>query len=245
MNKLNEYIDNMFAGLPDNDDVRAAKQTITENMTDKFEELLSEGKNEAEAFGTTISEFGSIKELGREMGWDFWEAKTAENTSAQTGSPGSTGSGAAGGSGASSEQTPGEKATEAAKEAAVIFTDAAKETGATFSEWWSMPHTRSKRRIILTLVIRFFVIFFVIGLLGELLSRESGLLVVFSALAAVALTFYSRSPMRLETKGDTATPTAQNSASAASENGTSTSGVSNTNDGKADTTTGEHSSSKG
>lgn len=71
MSKLSAYIDNMFIGLPETDEVLEAKRIIQENMTEKYEDLLAQGKNEAEAFGTVAGEFGSMEELCDEMGWDF------------------------------------------------------------------------------------------------------------------------------------------------------------------------------
>lgn len=67
-NKIRDFVEAMFAGLPKSCEVVEAKPGIIETMQDKYEALLSGGKNEHEEFGTVISEFGSIDELRREFG---------------------------------------------------------------------------------------------------------------------------------------------------------------------------------
>ena len=47
-----------------------ARLQITENMEEKYEQLIAEGKNENEALGIVISEFGSIEEIKKELGID-------------------------------------------------------------------------------------------------------------------------------------------------------------------------------
>ena len=68
MDTIKEYIDNLFLGLPDTDEVRRAKAELLEMMEDKYEELLSEGKSEEEAVGVVISEFGNLEEIAEELG---------------------------------------------------------------------------------------------------------------------------------------------------------------------------------
>ena len=68
MDAIKEYIDNLFLGLPDTDEVRRAKAELLEMMEDKYEELLSEGKSEEEAVGVIISEFGNLEEIAEELG---------------------------------------------------------------------------------------------------------------------------------------------------------------------------------
>jgi len=75
MSKLSAYIDNMFIGLPDTEEVESARQMIQENMTERYQALIAEGKSEAEAFGNAVGEFGSIEELADEMGWQFLKNK--------------------------------------------------------------------------------------------------------------------------------------------------------------------------
>lgn len=61
------YLDSMFAKLPDTEEVKKAKSEMASMMEDKYVELKAEGKSENEAIGTVISEFGSIDELAGEL----------------------------------------------------------------------------------------------------------------------------------------------------------------------------------
>ena len=63
MNKIAQFVDNMFAALPNTDEMQTAKAKITEMMEDKFDALIAEGKNENEALGILVSEFGNVSEL--------------------------------------------------------------------------------------------------------------------------------------------------------------------------------------
>lgn len=68
--KIKEFVEAMFAGLPKTQVVVEAKLGIIENMQEKFMELRCEGKSENEAFGTVVAQFGSMDELRRELGVD-------------------------------------------------------------------------------------------------------------------------------------------------------------------------------
>ena len=68
MDIIMNYIDSMFAGIPVTDETSRLREDITANMTDKYDELVKEGKSGNEAIGTVISEFGSIDEVLSEMG---------------------------------------------------------------------------------------------------------------------------------------------------------------------------------
>jgi len=68
MNQIRNYIDAMFSGLPKTREVVEMKLTILENMEEKFQELLNEGKNENEAVGIVLADFGSMEELKEELG---------------------------------------------------------------------------------------------------------------------------------------------------------------------------------
>ncbi len=67
MNQIKVFVDNMFATVPQTPEVITAKANITEMMVDKYEAFIAEGKNENEAFGIVVSEFGSIDEILAEM----------------------------------------------------------------------------------------------------------------------------------------------------------------------------------
>ena len=64
------YLERMFAELPDTQEVRRIKDGMAEMMEEKYAELLAEGKSENEAIGTVIAEFGSIEELAGEFDID-------------------------------------------------------------------------------------------------------------------------------------------------------------------------------
>ncbi len=68
METINMYLENMFLNLPDNEEVRRAKEELHSMMEDKYTELKSEGKTENEAVGIVISEFGNLEELAEELG---------------------------------------------------------------------------------------------------------------------------------------------------------------------------------
>ena len=68
MEKIQLFVDNMFLSLPDTPEVRQAKAHILEGMADRYEALLAQGKNQDEAFGAVIGEFGSVEELRQELG---------------------------------------------------------------------------------------------------------------------------------------------------------------------------------
>lgn len=68
MEKICNFVENMFLGLPDTQSVRDAKAHLIEGMTDRYEALLSQGKEPDAAFGMAVAEFGSMEELRRELG---------------------------------------------------------------------------------------------------------------------------------------------------------------------------------
>ncbi|MCR4692175.1 MAG: permease prefix domain 1-containing protein [Lachnospiraceae bacterium] len=68
MDIIRNYLENMFANLPNSAEVRRAKKELGQMMEDKYNELVAEGKSENEAVGTVISEFGNLDELAEELG---------------------------------------------------------------------------------------------------------------------------------------------------------------------------------
>lgn len=68
MNTIRNYLDNMFLGLPQTEDVIRAKKELLAMMEDKYYELKDSGKTENEAIGIVISEFGNLDELGDTLG---------------------------------------------------------------------------------------------------------------------------------------------------------------------------------
>ncbi len=68
METIRNYLENMFANLPNSPQVLRAKDELWQMMEDKYNELISEGKSENEAVGTVISEFGNLDEIAAELG---------------------------------------------------------------------------------------------------------------------------------------------------------------------------------
>lgn len=71
METIKNYLETMFQGLPQTNEIEHLKEELLVNMEDKYQELKNEGKSENEAIGKVISEFGNIDELLKEMG--IWE----------------------------------------------------------------------------------------------------------------------------------------------------------------------------
>lgn len=68
METIKNYLETMFANLPNTAEVLRAKSELYSMMEDKYTELISEGKHENEAVGIIISEFGNLEELGDVLG---------------------------------------------------------------------------------------------------------------------------------------------------------------------------------
>ncbi len=68
MNTIINYLDNMFLGLPNTEEVIRAKKELLAMMEDKYNELKDSGKTENEAIGIVISEFGNLDELAETLG---------------------------------------------------------------------------------------------------------------------------------------------------------------------------------
>lgn len=74
MEIIKAYLENMFMNLPDTPEVSRAKPELLSMMEDKYNELKSEGKNENEAVGIVISEFGNLEELASSLGLESYVA---------------------------------------------------------------------------------------------------------------------------------------------------------------------------
>ncbi len=68
METIKNYLETMFASLPNTAEVRKAKAELLQMMEDKYNELISEGQSENTAVGTVISEFGNLDELAEDLG---------------------------------------------------------------------------------------------------------------------------------------------------------------------------------
>ncbi|MBQ9061203.1 MAG: hypothetical protein IJ121_00035 [Eubacterium sp.] len=68
METIKNYLESMFAALPNTSEVLKAKYELGQMMEDKYTELIEEGKAENEAVGIVISEFGNLDELAEALG---------------------------------------------------------------------------------------------------------------------------------------------------------------------------------
>lgn len=70
MEAIRNYVEALFAGLPQRGDVLRVKADMLANLEDKYNTLLAEGKNEDEATGIVVASIGSAEELREELGLD-------------------------------------------------------------------------------------------------------------------------------------------------------------------------------
>lgn len=68
METIKNYLNSIFANMPNTVEVRKAKRELLQMMEDKYNELTDEGMNENTAVGTVISEFGNLDELAEDLG---------------------------------------------------------------------------------------------------------------------------------------------------------------------------------
>ena len=68
MEVIKNYLESMFADLPNTAEVQKAKSELLQMMEDKYSSLLDEGKKENEAVGIVISEFGNLDEIAETLG---------------------------------------------------------------------------------------------------------------------------------------------------------------------------------
>lgn len=61
--KINRYIDELFAHTPNTIYVEELKEEMKINLSEKYEDLLSEGKTQEEAYMIATSSIGDIREL--------------------------------------------------------------------------------------------------------------------------------------------------------------------------------------
>lgn len=71
MEAIRNYLETMFAQMPNTPDVRRAREELLAMMEDKYNELIAEGRSDNEAVGTVISEFGNLSELAESLGISY------------------------------------------------------------------------------------------------------------------------------------------------------------------------------
>ena len=67
MEKIKTFLNNVFAALPKSKEVVDMRNSIEQGMIEHYNDLVKEGKSEAEAFGIVINEFGNIEDIRREL----------------------------------------------------------------------------------------------------------------------------------------------------------------------------------
>ncbi len=82
METIRNYLEAMFAQLPDTAEVRQAKDEMLQMMEDRYHGLIDGGMKENEAVGTLITEFGDIDELRESLSEGEGEHSTAERKAA-------------------------------------------------------------------------------------------------------------------------------------------------------------------
>lgn len=83
-NRLREYIDNLFATAPSNMKAVEVKEEILQNLTDKYNDLIAEGKSEDVAFNIAVASIGDVSDLIRELqGLPQQYSKMAEDNEKQ------------------------------------------------------------------------------------------------------------------------------------------------------------------
>ena len=68
MEAIRNYLETMFANLPNTPEVLRAKNELWQMMEDKYNELIADGKSDNEAVGTVIAEFGNLNEISEDLG---------------------------------------------------------------------------------------------------------------------------------------------------------------------------------
>lgn len=68
MEQIRNYVGALFSSLPKTKEIMEMKLNMLENLEDKYQELLLEGKSENEAVGIILSQIGTVEELKQELG---------------------------------------------------------------------------------------------------------------------------------------------------------------------------------
>jgi len=68
MEVIRNYLDNIFVGMPNTEQVKRLKQNMEDSMEEKCQELIEEGKTAHEAAYSVIANFGSMDEIMIELG---------------------------------------------------------------------------------------------------------------------------------------------------------------------------------
>ena len=63
MDTISNYVDSVFATVPESPELSAQKQAMLNRMQDKYQQLKSEGKSEHEAISGAIAAHGNIDDF--------------------------------------------------------------------------------------------------------------------------------------------------------------------------------------
>jgi hypothetical protein len=66
-NKLKAYVDNLFKDAPATAKAYEVKEEILQNLKDKYNDLITEGKNKDEAYKIALESIGDLSELFAEL----------------------------------------------------------------------------------------------------------------------------------------------------------------------------------
>lgn len=81
METIHNYVEALFASLPQTADILSIKEEMLTNLEEKLQVMLQDGINENEATGIIIAGIGSVEELKRELGIRKEEAVKAKPVS--------------------------------------------------------------------------------------------------------------------------------------------------------------------
>lgn len=75
MKTIRNHVDHLFRDVPENEETLLMKEEIIENLEEKVDDLIREGKSQEDAMNKAIVEFGDISEI--EQAFQEEESKPA------------------------------------------------------------------------------------------------------------------------------------------------------------------------
>ncbi|WP_438447641.1 permease prefix domain 1-containing protein [Gorillibacterium sp. sgz5001074] len=67
MNRIQEHVERLFKGIPDSERKTELMQEIMENLEEKVQDLMDQGKSAEDALNKVIVEFSDIEEIKQEL----------------------------------------------------------------------------------------------------------------------------------------------------------------------------------
>ncbi|MCR4926165.1 MAG: hypothetical protein K5917_07745 [Clostridiales bacterium] len=67
MKRINDFVENMFASFEETQSIKEEKNKVCEELKSKYSALIEQGKNEDEAFGIIVAEFGTVAQLKKKV----------------------------------------------------------------------------------------------------------------------------------------------------------------------------------